>query len=205
MARPLEETGGGIRAVPMVYNGIRFRSTLEADWAATFDALAWYWEYEPYAVEFTNGQRYLPDFRLPGQHAWCEVKGPHGERADKPRRLHQGVGNVDSSSGDRVIFCRPAGPGRAANWHCATGDHRVTITKCGACQQWCFTKPLVDQWRCRHCGAIALIPEVSYLSASQGKAKREEFAQYSDDWVRDWYGEFGLLKFARAPRPGRVA
>lgn len=46
--------------IATVYNGIRFRSRLEATWAAFFDRLGWSWEYEPVDL---NG--YIPDFVLP--------------------------------------------------------------------------------------------------------------------------------------------
>jgi hypothetical protein len=60
-----------IKAIPTVYAGVRFRSRLEARWAAFFDSCGWAWEYEP---EFFP--RWLPDFRLKGQHGpiYIEVK-----------------------------------------------------------------------------------------------------------------------------------
>lgn len=44
-------------AIPTTYAGVRFRSRLEARWAAFFDLLGWPWEYEPLDL---NG--YIPDF-----------------------------------------------------------------------------------------------------------------------------------------------
>lgn len=46
-----------IAAIPTLYNGVQFRSRLEARWAAFFDLIGCAWEYEP--VDF-NG--YTPDF-----------------------------------------------------------------------------------------------------------------------------------------------
>jgi hypothetical protein len=43
--------------IPTVYNGIRFRSMLEARWACVFDSFGWRWEYEPYELA-----GYIPDF-----------------------------------------------------------------------------------------------------------------------------------------------
>lgn len=77
----------GIRAVPQTYRGVRFRSTLEADWAATLDSLDIAWEYEPEAVQLPSGEFYRPDFYLPECTTWLEVKGPHDERIDKVREL----------------------------------------------------------------------------------------------------------------------
>jgi hypothetical protein len=76
-----------IKAVPQVYRGVRFRSTLEADWAATLDTLKIQWQYEPEAVRLPSGTFYRPDFYLPELTTWLEVKGPHDERLDKTREL----------------------------------------------------------------------------------------------------------------------
>jgi hypothetical protein len=44
---------------PTVYNGIHFRSRLEATWAAFFDRLGWRWEYEHEEIA-----GWLPDFSI---------------------------------------------------------------------------------------------------------------------------------------------
>jgi hypothetical protein len=48
--------------IPTLYGGVRFRSRLEARWAAWFDVAGWPWEYEP-AVEYGY---WIPDFVLLG-------------------------------------------------------------------------------------------------------------------------------------------
>lgn len=57
-----------------LYNGILFRSQLEASWAAFFDSRGIAYEYEEYWFEFDDGERYCPDFWLPEIEAWAEVK-----------------------------------------------------------------------------------------------------------------------------------
>lgn len=61
--------------IPTLYRGVRFRSRLEARWAAFFDALAWPWDYEPVDLD-----GYVPDFVLPldGGPLLVEVKGAAG-------------------------------------------------------------------------------------------------------------------------------
>lgn len=44
-------------SIPTTYNGIRFRSRLEAKWAYYFDRIFWKWEYEPYDLD-----GWIPDF-----------------------------------------------------------------------------------------------------------------------------------------------
>lgn len=61
-------------AVPTTFNGIRYRSRLEAKWAAFMDALAIKFEYEPGRFPLSVGGFYVPDFRIPQFDAWLEVK-----------------------------------------------------------------------------------------------------------------------------------
>lgn len=61
-----------VPAIETVYNGCRFRSRLEARWAAFFDLCGWRWVYEP--VDFDG---WFPDFALigdRGNHVYVEVK-----------------------------------------------------------------------------------------------------------------------------------
>ncbi len=64
-----------IKAIETRYRGYRFRSRLEARWAVFFDALGIEWQYEPEGFELADGTRYLPDFWLPKQRTWVEIKG----------------------------------------------------------------------------------------------------------------------------------
>lgn len=48
-------------SIPTTYEGTRFRSRLEARWAAFFDAIGWRWIYEPF-----DADGYIPDFLIPG-------------------------------------------------------------------------------------------------------------------------------------------
>lgn len=63
-----------MKAIETQYKGYRFRSRLEARWAVFFDALRLPWQYEPEGFELPSG-RYLPDFFLPVQEYWIEIKG----------------------------------------------------------------------------------------------------------------------------------
>lgn len=70
-----------IKAIETRYAGCRFRSRLETRWAVFFDTLGIAWEYEPQGFEVRHGGRwgdpraYLPDFWLPNERLWVEVKG----------------------------------------------------------------------------------------------------------------------------------
>lgn len=64
-----------IKAIETVYNGYRFRSRLEARWAVFFDTLGVRYEYEAQGFDLADGRYwYLPDFWLPQQECWVEIK-----------------------------------------------------------------------------------------------------------------------------------
>lgn len=70
-----------IKAIDTYYNGHLFRSRLEARWAVFFDTLGVTYEYEPEGFELDGFEadqkvRYLPDFWLPMQRCWVEIKPP---------------------------------------------------------------------------------------------------------------------------------
>jgi len=64
-----------VKAIETVWKGYRFRSRLEARWAVFFTSLGVKWEYEPEGYELEDGTKYLPDFWLPNEQVWVEVKG----------------------------------------------------------------------------------------------------------------------------------
>lgn len=65
-----------IQPIQTTYAGCRFRSRLEARWAVFFDHLGIEWRYEPEGfLVGTDNRPYLPDFWLPVQKIWLEVKG----------------------------------------------------------------------------------------------------------------------------------
>ena len=64
-----------IKPIETYYNGYRFRSRLEARWAVFFDAMGVEYEYEPEGFDLGDGIYYLPDFYLPEQNYYVEVKG----------------------------------------------------------------------------------------------------------------------------------
>lgn len=72
-----------MKAIETHYKGYRFRSRLEARWAVFFDELGVPWEYEKEGFNLSD-TRYLPDFWLPDQQCWIEIKGQHS--TDQERR-----------------------------------------------------------------------------------------------------------------------
>lgn len=62
-----------IKSIETIYKGFKFRSRLEARWAVFFDALHVPWEYEKEGFDI-EGEWYLPDFYLPKQRTYIEIK-----------------------------------------------------------------------------------------------------------------------------------
>jgi hypothetical protein len=142
-----------IKAIPTVYRGIPFASSLEADWAATFDRFQWEWQYEPVGIELPDGQRYRPDFYLPTQRVWAEVKGPHNERLEKPSRLQRAVGDAFEWDADLVVILRPPRVGRNGNgerawWENAVNGQDLVMVLCPECGHHGFMD-LAGVWSCR--------------------------------------------------------
>lgn len=65
-----------IKPIETVYNGYKFRSRLEARWAVFFDVVGFWYEYELEGFRTKNGLCYLPDFYLPDENMYVEVKAP---------------------------------------------------------------------------------------------------------------------------------
>lgn len=62
------------KPIVVQYGGKRFRSKLEAKWAVFLDYLQIQYEYEPRVYNLSNGKGYLPDFYIPSQDVFLEIK-----------------------------------------------------------------------------------------------------------------------------------
>lgn len=93
------------QAIETRYHGYHFRSRLEARWAVFFDTLGIEYEYERegYSLE---GIPYLPDFWLPEQEWWVEIKGvaPTPEELDKARLLALYTGKPVYTCSGNICF-----------------------------------------------------------------------------------------------------
>lgn len=75
-------------SIETVYRGIKFRSRLEAIWAAFFDVCEWQWEYEPFLMNY-----WKPDFVLyvEGNSYLVEVKPNNFTEQSQFQRMEVGV------------------------------------------------------------------------------------------------------------------
>lgn len=85
----MKPTTRNIRAIPTDFDGVLFRSTLEAKIALLFTELGLDWLYESKRFHFADGSSYLPDFYLPSLNIWVEVKPENllEELKDYPEKM----------------------------------------------------------------------------------------------------------------------
>lgn len=180
-----------IKPIPMTYEGVHFRSTLEADWAATLDRYNIKWIYEPEAYRINN-INYLPDFFMPEIRVWAEVKGPLNERIEKAVEFQKAIDAYHVLDFDddwdlerqHLVILRPDMRGKCS-WEAAGSDRNIVMMLCPRCERFGFMD-FNGPWRCRY-GCESLINKF---------------------WEAPGGGDFisGELDFFKAPRPfGRGA
>lgn len=175
-----EESVRTIKALPTMYNGTIYRSRTEARWAVFFDKLfghpVFFYEPQGYLV---RGNGYLPDFLLPGQRLFGEVKpaidfDPEG--VDKLRDLIAGRRNMrgavlpEIGPGDvRVLLI---GPDHGAAWE---DDNASWMT----CPQGYHhdVKPYFPDPGCPDCGITGgYWHESDAISAAYTAARSHKFS-----------------------------
>jgi hypothetical protein len=187
-----------IEPVPVEFNGIRYRSALEADWAATLTELGVYFQYEPAPLRLDSGAVYDCDFYLPTMRTYCEAKGPHNERIWKPRELAAVLAANETIPREyQVVVLRAAGPHGSAVWEQAVVEHcdGVLLLACPHCSGVSFT----DVWPggemfCRRCFAIVEDTTETVLYVP------DDGAAIPVEWHTQQSRQFQLLPMVRAPR-----
>lgn len=140
-----------MKAIETVFDGYRFRSRLEARWAVFFKTLGIEYQYEVEGFDL-DGVRYLPDFWLPEQDCWIEIKGK--EPTDSEKQKVQKLAHLTSKIS--LLFYGEIGPfewttddkthGSAYPFIPATGDDVYIGSE----------KPSFGWTECRDCGAVVI-------------------------------------------------
>jgi hypothetical protein len=138
-----------MKAIPTEYDGVWFRSRLEARYAMFFDQHRIGWEYEVDGINLGGGKFYLPDFWLPDSRTFLEVKGPLKERSELVKLAQD---RIDSETGgwaetSHLLFVIADERGKTAVGN--SPDAKVAWAKCCECLCW---YPMVVGWDCRACG-----------------------------------------------------
>lgn len=194
-----------LKPIETEYKGYRMRSRLEARWGVFFDTLDIKWEYEKEGYDL-DGIWYLPDFWLPEQKCWVEIKGqePTSEELQKAKQLQVKsgrpvyilAGSIGVEQDDKYTF-----------------DWKLTFT----CIGFINGEPMPCLWmECCDCSKIGLNPEykslcwghLPYLSCQCYEKYR------SDDlpirkWAQMFAGSYGdefsdrLIEAYKAARQAR--
>lgn len=82
-----------ISVIPTLFDGILFRSRLEARWACFYKTLGIKYSYEHEGYKGNNGIMYLPDFYIQHLDCFIEIKGqyPNNKEFEKARFLSDGL------------------------------------------------------------------------------------------------------------------
>ena len=146
--------------IETTYAGVRFRSRLEARWAAMFDLLKWHWDYEPIDLS-----EYVPDFvlHMPRAPLLVEVKPALSlaEYADPARKVCLSGWRRDfmvvgsslprTSSGEAILgrlwYWEPPG-GPPAEWD---GGDSAVAHRCTHCRALSAHQES-GGWQCLVCG-----------------------------------------------------
>lgn len=201
-----------IRAIPMVYSGIEFLSTLEADWALNLDKLNITWDYEPEGVKLPSGMNYRPDLYLPRITTWCEVKGPHDERIGKAHGLAVACLHAPGCSTGQPVSVVDVNP--VADCACGHGTHfpwrLVIIGRAGTHGRLTFHGAPHPRWpdpqivlsRCRTCRQLSFVDAMSGLRICRRCHTLDEsgFVDEDGNWTQEVYPS-GSLTFARNEPP----
>lgn len=154
-------------AIPTTYNGVTFRSRLEARWARLLDLLEIEWKYEPEGYEW-DSIRYLPDFWLPTGETFLEIKPAYDLfprqmilAAATDKRVVVGVGDVEHL---RCVEFRPW----QENGYLRISRFEGLLAYCKPCRKaWWSTH--AEHRFCALCGSLV------DLSDTARKAQNEQF------------------------------
>jgi hypothetical protein len=132
-----------MQAIETYYNGYRFRSRIEAKWAVFYDNMGIPYEYEKEGYNF-NGVLYLPDFWLPDQDCWVEIKGENSSDGLEKCSL------LARSSGKNAYMFVGSLPDFNGELRGSSNCFAAFTGEEGACDegyQWC---------ECQNCGCLGI-------------------------------------------------
>lgn len=166
-----------IKSIPTEYSGYLFRSRLEARWAFYFDRSSIAWDYEPEGFRIDSKTKYLPDFWLPEQKCFVEIK-PNVNPARKEVAKCKAV----STKYKMVLIC---------------GDpleHRAMVYVDGD-RSACVAKRAMKDWL-----RIDLIkgdPEIHFIEPGERSSTHKQAAEARR--IRFEHGETPVVKKAKPP------
>jgi len=156
-----------IKAIETIYNGIRFRSRLEARWAIFMDALGVKWEYEPEG--FTDGTLcYLPDFWLPNQNCYLEIKPTTPSELEINKACMLSIGTNYPIA---IVWGRPSTPLQSLSWDpWQLVRDELGIGRDDMCESFIEEKSYyINHIQNLETGSLGIDPETAKIFSTQGK------------------------------------
>ena len=101
-----------LRVLPTTYHNIKFRSRLEARWAAYFDMIGVKWQYEPEGYQLDCGN-YCPDFLCEKGSFFVEVK-PTEEECEATKNKLRSLARMTGKN----VYCVVGPPSLDSQWGC---------------------------------------------------------------------------------------
>lgn len=102
-----------MKSLPSEFEGVLYRSRMEARWAVFMRTCGVPFEYEVEGFNLGGGLKYLPDFYLPFQDSFMEVKSPVCDPADW-NKIHR----LSNESGKNIfVFTQNPHPPSLENWY----------------------------------------------------------------------------------------
>ena len=136
---------------PRSYKGTIYRSSLECAWAYFFDEINVDAYYESYRLRLPSGDTYLPDYYMPEQKSFFEVKSKFNRKfLKKPIALWEALGRktgsvVIGNSKGEILVPHVLDTGKLS-WIGAT-------FRCVECGNYWFSNPAFhNACRCPKCG-----------------------------------------------------
>lgn len=132
-----------MKSIPTTYKGIKFRSRTEARWAVFLEVLKIKFDYESDGFDL-DGLFYLPDFWLPKQEIWLEIKpvAPDSTEQEKAFRLaNHTKKNVFIQTGNPRVPGFPCEESSMASCHSPghQEDFPFFWTRCESCGEMDLT------------------------------------------------------------------
>lgn len=130
-----------IRAIDTIHDGRKFRSRLEARWAVFYSYLGIPYEYEKEGFKLDE-VLYLPDFWLPNQESWVEIKGQMPSE-DESRKCAL----LASSTEKMVYLFYPTIPNDPGHWDTDSAEAFFPEGSWDNAYAWCI---------CQDCGTLGI-------------------------------------------------
>ena len=170
-----------VKVLPTYYDGTKFRSRLEARWAIFFDYLRipYRYEYEGFDLD---GVWYVPDFYLPKQDYWIEVKpvSPSEKEQDKCERLAKATETSTYCFWDIPRPWDGSDDGPAYAWRSEwyfNWDNCHNFIQCHNCGAIRIEYYEHSYWYCNHCDSEA-DNEAKQLKMAYEVARRFRFDNF---------------------------